>query len=284
MRIAYFTAGTVGAGHLMRGIAIRRGLERAGSGAQYRMFGPPLSFSPGVVPDDYEPVEVRTDPAIRDPYLAAGSDLCRKLDAYRADLLLVDLFWAPMRWVLPLLRCEAWLLVRTCPAGWLVGDGRVRFVASQYQRIVAIEPLEDPAITDTIGPVVIVNPDECRPKDALRARLGVEDERELAVVAHAGERGEIRQLAERDPAAITLDLFAPHPIFPAAKWLPGADRVITGGGYNAFWEARWLRFAERTLFVPFPRSIDDQGKRVRAFADVPLECNGADVLARWIRG
>jgi hypothetical protein len=44
MRIAYVTGGTVGAGHLVRGVAVGRALGRAGIDATYRMFGPALPF------------------------------------------------------------------------------------------------------------------------------------------------------------------------------------------------------------------------------------------------
>ena len=71
-------------------------------------------------------------------------------------------------------------------------------------------------------------------------------------------------------------------VLPAAEWLGGADRVVCGGGYNAYWEARWLGYAERSTFVPFRRSIDDQASRLAMFRDHFPRENGADELARWI--
>ena len=44
MKIGFFTAGTIGAGHLLRGMALERGLRRAGFGGEFRMFGPPEAF------------------------------------------------------------------------------------------------------------------------------------------------------------------------------------------------------------------------------------------------
>jgi AraC-like DNA-binding protein len=41
----------------------------------------------------------------------AATPLARALDAFRADLLIVDLFWAPLRWI-PLPGVERWLLAR----------------------------------------------------------------------------------------------------------------------------------------------------------------------------
>jgi hypothetical protein len=57
---------------------------------------------------------------------------------------------------------------------------------------------------------------------------------------------------------------------------------MTGAGYNAYWESKWLGFHHRCFFTPFPRPIDDQAWRVRECADHWPRENGADTLARWI--
>jgi hypothetical protein len=283
VKVAYFTAGTVGAGHLVRGLAIERALARAGFTGSYRMFGPPLPF-PAAAQTAYEPVEIRADRSLLDPRLAAEAGFARRLAEDAPDLLLVDLFWMPLRWVLPALPCEAWLLLRTCPPRWLVGPTGARFDRRQYARIVAIEPLDYDVIDEVIDPVVIANPDDCRPPQALRDRLGVPPGRPLTVVLHAGEPGEAAVLrAEAGPDAVVLDLFQERALFPAAEWLGGADRIVSGAGYNAYWEARWLGYAGKTTFVSFTRAIDDQERRL-TFGDYRPRQNGADVVAGWIAG
>jgi hypothetical protein len=288
MKVAYLTGGTVGAGHLVRGVAIGRALARAGFRGGYRMFGPRLPFAAAGGRDDYEAVEIEADrAALQHPQLAQTSDLALRLRRFGADLLIVDLFWAPVRWILPALRCEAWLLVRTCPAPWLVGGPGMPFAAEQYQRILGIEPFDHPALDETIDPIVVCNPDERRPPEALRRWAGVPEGEELAVALHAGERGEIeqlRRLAGGRAPLLTLDLFEDQALFPAAEWVAGADRIYSGAGYNACWEARWLGHEARTRFLPFRRSIDDQARRLAIFRDHHPRANGADVLARWIAG
>lgn len=283
MKVAYFTAGTVGAGHLVRGLAIERALGRAGFAGTFRMFGPPLPF-PAAAGTAYEPIEIRADRTLLDPRLAGETGFARRLADYAPDLLLVDLFWMPLRWVLPALPCEAWLLLRTCPPRWLVGPTGARFDARQFRRIVAIEPMDYEVIDEVIDPVVIANPDECRPPEALRDHLGFPPGRPLTVVLHAGAPGEAAQLREEAGAgAVTLDLFQERALFPAAEWLGGADRIVAGAGFNAYWEARWLGYAGKTTFVPFLRSIDDQERRL-TFGDYRPRQNGADVVAGWIAG
>jgi hypothetical protein len=278
MRVAYFTAGTVGAGHLVRGVALGRALARAGSDATYRMFGPPLPF-PAATRADYEPIAV-VEAELRDARRAPTSAPAAALAAFRPDLLVVDLFWAPLRYVLPLAGCEAWLLARSCPRRWFDAGHDHRFDPAQYRRVIAIEPFRHPALRESIDPVVVANPDECRPAGALRERLGVPAGRELVVVTHAGVAGEVDALADAaGPGAVRCDLFADDALFPLAEWLGGADRVVSAAGYNAFWEAHWLGYAARTRFTPLRREIDDQAWRVRACAAYPMRANGADTLA-----
>ncbi len=286
MKVAYFTAGTVGAGHLVRGLAIGRALRRAGFAGEYRMFGPRLPFAAAAGRGDYTVVDALSDRTLRDRGLAQTSGLAQELQRFAPDLLVVDLFWAPLRWVLPHLDCEAWLLLRICPPQWLIGPPPMPFEASQFARLIGIEPAAVPAILhgiDRIDPIVVCNPDECRPREALRERFGVPPERALVVALHAGERGESAALAgSAGDDVVVLDLFTPDAPFPAAEWLPGADRVVSGGGYNAFWEAHWLGYAERTEWIPFRRAIDDQALRVETCNDTVPHENGADTLARWI--
>lgn len=285
MKVAYFTAGTVGAGHQVRGLAVERALERAGFAGELRVFGPALPFAAAQVLKSFEPVVVETDPSLRDPLTAHTSRLASQLRAFAPDLLLVDMFWAPLRWVLTGLACEAWLLVRICPPHWLTGPPGLAFEPAQYARVIAIEPMPERGAREAIDPLVVCNPDECRPSGALRERLGVPLGQPLSVVLHAGRRGEVEELARAaGEGAVVLDLFEREALFPAAEWLPGADRVFAGAGYNAFWEAHWLGYAARTEWMPFRRSIDDQALRLELSRGTAPRRNGADTLAGWIVG
>jgi hypothetical protein len=273
----------------VRGLALERGLARAGFAGRYRMFGPALPF-PVAHSVDYTAVEIQGDLALRRAETARESELARALTAFAPDLVIVDLFWATIQRLLPALGCPAWLLVRSCPERWLVGPPALPFEAGLYERIFAIEPVEHTVVHEEIPPIVIANPDECQPPEALRARLGVPPGQPLFLALHAGERGELTELAREaaldleargagTSTVFELDLFAAEALFPAACWLGGADHVWSGAGYNAFWEAHWLGYAERTTFLPFARSIDHQRARVERHRGRRPEANGADVLA-----
>jgi hypothetical protein len=298
-RVAFFTAGTTGAGHLVRGIAIERALARAGSRCTYAMFGPrsPLSLARRA---NYHPVSL--DPAeLSDHARAPGSELAGALAAFAPDVLLVDLFWAPLRLLLPLPSCESWLLLRRAPPAWLVGPPGHPYERSAFARVLAIEPgVHEGQVDQAIDPIVVSNPDERRPVGALRQELGVPPEEPLVVAHQAGEPGDWARLV-RTSSARPLHVFTPprdddavlscpadvvlhdgNAFFPLAEWLRDADAIVSGAGYNAYWEARWLGHGQRTTFVPFDRVIDDQSWRVRECGNHRPRENGADMIARWL--
>jgi len=281
MRIGFFTAGSVGAGHLVRGVALERALRRVGFGGEYRMFGPALPFA-AAARLGYETVPLE-EGLLRDAVRAPESALARVLSRFQPDVLLVDLFWAPVHHLLPHLRCEAWLLVRCCPRAWFGGPPDTRWDPARFARIIGIEPLPHAAIRERVEPVVVCNPEECRPPGALRAHLEVPPGRPLVVAMHAGLPGEMAALAKAGGhGVVTCDLYTESALFPVAEWLRDADGVFAGAGYNSFWEARWLGWFERTVFTPFPRAVDNQGWRLATCSTYRMQQNGADTLARWL--
>ncbi len=289
MRIAFFTAGTHGAGHRARGIALDRALGRAGFAGEYRMFGPapavaaPRDF-PAVPTAGWEDVEIDAS-HLGSPETARATELARRLVAFAPDVLVVDMFWAPLRHILPIAGCEAWLLLRSMPDAWLDGPSGAKFDLMQFARIISIEPIASTAVTHAIDPVVIVNREECRPRGALRARLGISAEQRLVAVMHAGLPGETSELvpaAKAGETVVTFDLRAPDAIFPIAEWIGDADEVRAFAGYNAYWEARWLGHAARTTFRGVRRRNDDQPWRVAKCDRYVMRANGADTLAGWL--
>jgi hypothetical protein len=303
MRVAFFTAGTIGAGHLVRGLAIERALRRAGARAEYAIFAPPVPYALGAALPAGLVRAVRVDhEELVDPARADASDLARALRTYAPDVLLVDLFWAPLLHVLPLPGCEAWLLVRHAPAYWLTGPPEHPFDPARFARVIAIEPgAANAATRESIEPGVVVNPDEARPASALRDAFGVAPGDRLAVACQVGAPGEWAHVIDPvDPVVHVLtfaraDTPAPRTLppnvrlhdgasfFPIAAWLGGADAIVLGAGYNAYWESRWLGYAVRTRFVPFVRPIDDQYARLRDGRAHTPRANGADVLVASLR-
>lgn len=293
MKIAYVTTAQQGAGHFTRGVAIGRGLVRAGYDGGFRIFSPPIPY-PIQTEFQVESFELLAGEAL-DPARAAHSQLAESLRRFDPDLVLVDLYWYAVQNVLAHLACEAWLLVRCCPKNWfdprrLLVDGTeivTAFDRSRFSRIIAIEALWFDFFTDLCAPIVVCNPEDCRPPSALRRRLEVPLGQRLVAVTHGGLAGEIDRLhIDRLPGDVVarLSLYDPDPLYPAAEWMTGADIIYSGAGYNSYWEARWLGHADRTRFTAFKRQFDWQAWRLEHSDAFPMKRNGADVLASWVLG
>jgi hypothetical protein len=80
MRIAYFTAGTVGAGDLLHSLAIERALGRAGFQGEYRAFGAESPFSFAQY-GSFQPVPIRME-ELQVPDTALESELAGALADY----------------------------------------------------------------------------------------------------------------------------------------------------------------------------------------------------------
>ena len=65
-------------------------------------------------------------------------------------------------------------------------------------------------------------------------------------------------------------------IFPVADYFNAFNFIITSGGYNSFWEAKY--FEKEALFIPVPRQFEDQKKRIDECLGMTFEENGADQL------
>jgi hypothetical protein len=288
MRVAFYTSGEIGGGHLARALAVKRGLERRGSACTFRVFYSRLPLRP---PPELD-ITVLTTPiaALRDEALAKTSDVARALRDFAPELLLVDLAWRDLSHILPLPGVEAWLLLRWCPPEYLRGPFNRAFRPELYTRIVGIEPTVRVEVTDRIDPVVVCNPDECRSRAELRARFGLAADAAVTFIVQAGLPGECDELVryERERgsghALVIASLHDPEPLFPVAPWLPGADRIVGGAGYNLFWETHWLGLRARTELHAFRRGIDDQTPRLNLTPSYAMKENGADTLARWIAG
>jgi hypothetical protein len=282
MRVCYFTAGSHGAGHLVRAVALQRALVRGGhtkiefdvvapaSALLTRLLGP---RGHGVTIDAAE---------LRDPQRATHSALAHTIAALRPDVVVIDVFWVPLVFVpLP---CPAWLLLRSVPAAWLVGPREARFDRNRYERVFAIEPAPGLEAFEGVAPVVASSAHDRVPRAVLAQRLGLAVSAPLNVIVQGGLGSDAEVLAAAAHDVDTgpwhrLDMGAADAPFPAAPLLAEADRVVAAPGYNTFWEAQLLGFAKRTTWVPIRRQLDDAAWRASLRGDEALAGNGADTIA-----
>lgn len=282
MRVCYFTAGSHGAGHLVRAVALQRAIVRGGhahditldvvapaSPLLSRLLGPNAH---GVVIDAAE---------LRDPARAVNSAVAHTIAALRPDVVVIDVFWVPLVFVpLP---CPAWLLLRSVPAAWLVGPKEARFDPRRYERVFAIEPAPGLEAFEAVAPVVVSTAEERLPRRALAERLGIAADAPLNVIVQGGlgsDAGVLEAAAHDvdDGHWHRLDMGAADAPFPAAPLLAEADRIVAAPGYNTFWEAQLLRFSQRTTWVPIRRQLDDAAWRASLKGNEAIAGNGADTI------
>ncbi len=284
VRIAYLTAGTNGAGHIARGVALQRALQRTGEAHAFALFSPPSPFS-HIAGDAFRSITL--DPSeLRDPERALTASAGAAVRAFAPDVVVLDLFWVPFVFV-PL-GAPVWLLLRSVPPVWLIGPREAGFDVRRYERVLAIEPAPGLEPYEPLSPIVACNPEDAVPRPQLCERLGVPVDQPLHLVLRSGlpSDADSLPLAARalDPMATwhTLDLTTPETPFPSGAWLAGlttGDRVVAAPGYNTFWEARRMGWAGRTHWVPLRRQIDDMAWRATLDSTLVFASNGADELA-----
>jgi len=287
VRVTFFTAGSHGAGHVVRACALQRALVRAGATDVTLTVVAPSSPFLRLVGDAARPVVIDSE-ALRTPAGAVASDVARAIADSAPDLVVIDVFWVPLAFVpLP---CPAWLLLRSVPPAWLVGPKEARFDASRYQRVFAIEPAPMLERFEQLDPIVVVDASERGTRADLARACGgdVPGGAPLQVIVQGGLAADVEVLttaarATRPGPWHHLDLHDAHAPFPVAPLLTAADAVVAAPGYNTFWESRLLGFADRTTWVPIRRAIDDAAWRAGLPADVRPRGNGADTLVSLLR-
>jgi hypothetical protein len=221
MRALYVTSDARGAGHVVRGLAIRRAVARVG------VVGPPSSY-----------------PRLAEAGYRGSDDWYARALNYLPDVLVADLDWLGLRGLADRAR-RSWLLVRDCPAWWtrLMPANDV----ARWERVVSVEPLSDGLlhVTHSVPPVVISNPGD--------ARAGLAGGR--TVVLRTSGRLAVPE------GALEWDLRDRSAPFPACEYVGDAERVICQAGYNAYWESRRMGYFDRVEFVAAARRHEDQAAR-----------------------
>ncbi len=284
-RVVYVTAGTVGAGHTVRGLALQKALGRACVAIELVMLVPD---TPWCALDPQGSVTYRAEPELwRRAEQADTSDLARKIRALDPDLLVVDLFWVPLSQMS--IEAPIWLLLRSVPPAWLQGPAGVPFEAGRYERVFAIEPAPGLDRFEHVGPLVFWDErvGESAERGQLAAMCRAPADGPLRLIMRAGIESDDSLLDERASAEAGqwswLRLGAEERLFPVSHWLrrlQAGDVVVSGAGYNTFWEAHLLGYAEHVRWVALPRRIDDQSWRSSLKLESSGLKNGADELAR----
>ena len=223
---------------------------------------------------------------------ACGVDHSDSLEAAFSDppdLLLVDVFPRGVTAELvPLLgRCPAWLISRRVPAEYYLHPPVREALESRFERILwSEEPPPGLAALrlpqGRVGPILLADPALSR--DEARASLDLDLNVRSILALGSGEPEAqelqwrmLRKVSARLGAELRFvsdELHGALRLFPAARWFAAADAIVSAGGYHAFHEIAGSGVP--AVFIPQPRTLDDQAWRVREWpvARDPLELEG----------
>ena len=295
MRAAFFNTGS-GTGGLMAGASVFNGLKRAGLRPEFTAvtdcefsdkftayFGPDFRVRT-IRP---EPEKLFTDDL--------NTELYRTLRDINPELIVVYMLWLPVMPILEEFDCPKLLLIRECPERWMhLRTGEHDFIhinTGDYDAALSIEPGFLPDGFSSVPPLVLKNRDELPSKAEAREALEIEEGKKCCIIAQNGRPGEFeRILAEgsgtndisdyrmiyttnRNSEALSL--------FPLIDYLPAADFIIAGAGYNLFYECRYLDIPGR--FFSFERNAENPQWRIDNNSSCTFTENGSDVIAGIVK-
>lgn len=284
MKIVYFTSGITGSGRIVRGISIGNALLRKRVSCEYTI----LSSSPfAFLANDFKHIEipVENDSAhLKNTY--QDSILYNTLIEVNPDILIIDILWFPLYHFLDKFNCKKIFLHSQAGDDYfdikIAGDRRI-FRPDDYDRVISCEPLPVKIPSERINPIIIKNRDEILPGDDAYKKLRIKDDRPVCLFGYNGEPGEYESikkkysyLEEAEYQMLYSTNYSGKSYFPIVDYFNAFDFIISGAGYNAFWEI--IYFNKEAVFEPVPRQFEDQYWRVQNCQEYYFEENGADQL------
>ncbi len=260
MKIVYYSGAITGSGHIIQGISIYHAMVRSGSTADYSLLGSshfPFLADEFSIPHIQIPAEDETS--------LSAAERCRNSTLYRTirelepDILIVDLTWFTLSHFIRDLTCKKIILFRQLsPDGFIfpLMDPPLQFDPNDYDLVIATEPFEHTHPMEEINPIVIRNRNEIFLKEEARTKLGVPPETRCCLFALNGKPGEFEEYRKTysylEDEGYTMIYSSNYKggLFPAVDYFNAFDLIITGGGYNSFWETRY--FEKEAYYIPFP--------------------------------
>ena len=291
MYILYYTIGVVGSGSIVQGISIANALNRNNINAHFTI----LSSSPFAYLAEKSGIDHREITFEKEHQLSLDvyrdSQLYKALKELRPDVLLVDLNWFMLHWMLPEIECKKIFLCRqladeafTVP----FPDNPISFDPSQYDHVIATEPFSSSVQMERINPVIIRNRNEIFSREKALVQLNIDprETRPICFFAFNGKPGEydsarkMYSYLEDEGYSMLYTTNYKEGLFPMVDYFNACNLLVCGAGYNAFWES--VYFERETIYVPFPRKFENQRQRVTECQEYRFNENGADQLVELI--
>lgn len=285
VNIVFYTSGTTGSGRLVLGISIGTALERRGIDANFTIVSS-SPFSHLADTQNIEHIEISGESEqVLDEVNYQDSILYKTISSLNPDILLVDLLWFTLYSFIDKFSCKKIFLSRQVSYKFFtvpLKTGSLQFNPNQYDKIFATEPFTSCIEMESINPIILRNRDEILDKNEALKKLGLNADKPVCLLAHNGKSGEYEDIIktysylEDEGYRMVYSTNYKDGLFPAVDYFNAFDLIITGGGYNSFWEAQY--FEKEALFIPVPRQFEDQRKRIDECSGMTFEENGADQL------
>ncbi len=279
IRIVYYTGATLGSGRLVFGMSIANALERNNIKCRYTMVH--SSPVPGIA-DDFRHIKIPYENEIElSKKNYRKSVLYKTLKKLKPDVLLINHQWFSVYHMIDELPCKKiYLADYTYDNHFSIKlpDEELIFKAGQYDRVLGIEPFNSSIPMERINPMIIRNRDEILSRDKAIRRLGLNDDKKIALFnfgyqpEHYDRLWEKYAYLEKDYLLFRL----PYDIFPSVDYFNAFDLIVCGGGYNNVWEANY--FNKNAIFEPIPMNFSDQSVRIETSKNFHFDQNGADQL------
>lgn len=162
------------------------------------------------------------------------------------------------------------------------------FQPDRWDLCFGLEMWEAPQGFAFLNPMIMKEPQEILPAAKAKALLGTKTAQPTCVLAETGnpdDRLRVWDLEERyRHLGYETIVMGPGRFwhFPLIDLFNGIDFLVTGAGYNTFWESRY--YHKQSHFLVCPRQFEDQKERVRKFADASVPKNGAEELVDILIG
>ncbi len=292
MKIVYYTSGMTGSGRVVRGIAIANACARKRIDCEFTIVS---SSRFGFLAEGFaRHIEIPAGDEhehSKDTY--SNSAVYSTLAALDPDILIVDLLWFPLHHFIREMKCKKLFLFTQIsnPRFFkieLPGE-TLQFSPEYFDLLLQAEPLPLDIGARRINPIVLRNRDEILSQSQALDKLKLEpSDKPNCLFAYNGEPGEYEAIREKysyleeEYRMVHSSNYSGTGFFPIVDYYNAFDFIVSGAGYNAFWEI--IYFDKEAVFEPVPRQFEDQTYRIRECQEFYFDENGADQLADIIMG
>lgn len=284
MKIIYYTSGLTGRGRIVTGISIANAFKRKNIDCDYTILS---SFEQDFQFSNFKHIKI---PVEHESLLLSKdyktSILFKTLSELKPDIILFDLIWFTTYNFINELNCKKIFLSRQVNDSFFsipLHEQTLTFNPKQFDLVIATEPFKSRIEMRGINPIVIRNRDEILPREEALNKLGAEEGRPVCILAYSGNPGELEKvkkkyshLEDADYQMLYSTNYSAKSYFPIVDYFNAFDFIISGAGYNAFWEI--IYFNKEAVFEPAERHFEDQYMRIENCQEYYFEENGADQL------